>query len=64
MGLFRKSKEEKLAKLKEKQSMRNGKDLKKLLKIFKEQRDEVEKCTGKRPDIDATTKLFLSLIHI
>ena len=34
MGLFRKSKEEKLAKLKENQSIRNGKDLKKLLSNF------------------------------
>ena len=62
MGLFRKSKEEKLAKLKEKQSIRNGKDLKKLLKIFKENRDEMEKRTGKRPDIDDTTKLFMQKV--
>ena len=47
MGLFRKSKEEKLAELKENQSIRNGKDLKKLLKIFKENRDEMEKRTVK-----------------
>ena len=62
MGLFRKSKEEKLAKLKEIQSIRNGKDLKKLLKIFKENRDEMEKRTGKRPDIDDTTKLFMQKV--
>ena len=35
MGLFGKSKEErKIAEFKEKQSIRNGKELKKMLKIF------------------------------
>ena len=58
MGLFGKSKEEKIAEFKEKQSLRNGKELKKLLKLFKENRDKIEKQTGKRPDIDDTTKLF------
>ena len=62
MGLFRSSKEEKLAKLKEKQSIRNGQNLKKLLKVFKENRDEIEKRTGKRPDIDDTTKLFMQKV--
>ena len=62
MGLFRRSKEEKLAKLKEKQSIKNGQDLKKLLKVFKENRDEIEKRTGKRPDIDDTTKLFMQKV--
>jgi hypothetical protein len=62
MRLFRRSKEEKLAKLKEKQSIRNGQDLKKLLKVFKENRDEIEKRTGKRPDIDDTTKLFMQKV--
>ena len=62
MGLFGRSKEEKLAKLKEKQSIRNGQNLKKLLKVFKENRDEIEKRTGKRPDIDDTTKLFMQKV--
>ena len=63
MGLFGKSKEErKIAEFKEKQSIRNGKELKKLLKIFKENRDEIEKRTGKRPEIDDTTKLFMQKI--
>jgi len=63
MRLFGKSKEErKMAEFKEKQSIRNGKDLKKLLKIFKENRDEMEKRTGKRPEIDDTTKLFMQKI--
>jgi len=35
MGLFGKSKAEKMAELKEKQSMLNGRELKKLLTMFK-----------------------------
>ena len=62
MGLFGKSKEEKIAEFKEKQSMLNGKELKKLLKLFKENRDEIEKRTGKSPDIDDTTKLFMQKV--
>ena len=63
MRLFGKSKDErKMAEIKEKQSIRNGKELKKLLKIFKENRDEIEKRTGKRPEIDDTTKLFMQKI--
>ena len=66
MRFFGKSKEQKAAE-------RNGKDLKNTLKGLKEQRDQIEKTTGKRPEIDDTTKLFiqkvlnvwiLSLIHI
>ena len=52
MRLFGKSKEQKIAEFKEKQSTLNGKELKKLLTFFKENRDEIEKRTGKRPDID------------
>ena len=62
MGLFGKSKEEKIAQLKKKQSMKNGKELKKLLKIFKENRDKVEQRTGKRPEIDDTTKMFMQKV--
>jgi len=62
MGLFGKSKEEKIAKLKKNQSIRNGKELKKLLKIFKENRDKIEKQTGKRPEIDDTTKMFMQKV--
>ena len=43
MGLFGKSKADKLAELKEKQSMLNGKELKKLLKMFKENREKIKK---------------------
>ena len=62
MRLFGKSKEEKIVEFKDEQYMRNGKELKKLLKVFKENRDEIEKRTGKRPDIDDTTKLFMQKI--
>ena len=62
MGLFGKSKEQKIAKFKEKQSMLNGRELKKLLTMFKENRDEIEKRTGKRPDIDDTTKLYMQKV--
>ena len=62
MGLFGKSKEAKIAEFKEKQSTLNGKELKKLLKLFKENRDKIEKRTGKRPDIDDTTKLFMQKV--
>ena len=62
MGLFGKSKAEKMTELKEKQSMLNGKELKKLLKMFKENRDEIEKRTGKRPVIDDSTKLFMQKV--
>ena len=62
MGLFGKSKAEKMTELKEKQSMLNGKELKKLLKMFKQNRDEIETRTGKRPDIDDTTKLFMQKV--
>ena len=62
MGFFGKSKEEKIAEFKGKQSMRNGKELKKILTAFKEDRDEIEKRTGKRPDIDDTTKMFMQKV--
>ena len=62
MGLFGKSKAEKMAEFKEKQSMLNGRVLKKLLTVFKENRDEIERRTGKRPDIDDTTKLYMQKV--
>ena len=61
-GLFRKFKERKIAEFKEKQSMMNGKELKKLLTMSKKNRDEIEERIGKRPDIDDTTKLFMQKI--
>ena len=40
----------------------NGKHLKELLKIFKEERDRIEKETGVRPQIDETTKMFMQKV--
>ena len=40
----------------------NGKNLKGILKKFKEERDRVEKETGKRPQIDDTTQMFMQKI--
>ena len=62
MGFFTKLREKKIAQFKEKQDMRNGKELKKILTAFKEDRDEIEKRTGKRPDIDDTTTMFMQKI--
>jgi len=43
----------------EKATQINGKNLKGLLKKFKEERDRIEKETGVRPQIDETTQLFM-----
>ncbi len=40
----------------------NGKNLKGILKKFKEERDRIEKATGKRPQIDDTTQMFMQKI--
>ena len=40
----------------------NGKQLKELLKKFKEERDRIEKETGIRPQIDETTQMFMQKI--
>ena len=40
----------------------NGKNLKGILKKFKEERDRIEKETGKRPQIDDTTQMFMHKI--
>jgi len=40
----------------------NGKNLKELLKKFKEERDRIEKGTGVRPEIDESTQLFMKKI--
>ena len=59
MRFFGKSKEEKIAEMQARQSLKNGKDLKQVLKSLKENRDQIEQSTGKRPEIDDTTKLFM-----
>jgi len=40
----------------------NGKQLKELLKKFKEERDRVEKETGNRPQIDQSTQMFMQKV--
>ncbi len=40
----------------------NGKNLKELLKKFKEERDRIEKETGARPQIDDSTQMFMQKI--
>jgi len=40
----------------------DGKNLKELLKKFKEERDRIEKDTGVRPQIDESTQLFMKKI--
>ena len=46
----------------EKAAQMNGKQLKLLLKKFKEERDRVEKETGIRPQIDSSTQMFMQKI--
>jgi len=40
----------------------NGKNLKRLLRKFKEERDRIEKETGVRPEINDTTQMFMQKI--
>jgi len=46
----------------EKAAQMNGKQLKELLKKFKEDRDRIEKETGVRPQIDDSTQMFMQKI--
>jgi hypothetical protein len=46
----------------EKAAQMNGKQLKELLKKFKEERDRIEKETGNRPQIDSSTQMFMQKI--
>ena len=62
MRFFGKSKEEKMAEAQAKQALKNGKDLKQVLAALKENRDQIEQSTGKRPEIDDTTKLFMQKV--
>jgi len=49
-------------KKREKAAQINGKNLKELLKKFKEERDRIEENTGMRPQIDDTTQMFMQKI--
>ena len=46
----------------EKAAQLNGKQLKELLKKFKEERDRIESETGSRPQIDDSTQMFMQKI--
>ena len=46
----------------DKAAQMNGKQLKELLKKFKEDRDRVESETGSRPQIDDSTQMFMQKI--
>jgi pyruvate/oxaloacetate carboxyltransferase len=62
MGFLSKLKKDVENAKREKASQINGKNLKKLLKQFKEERDRVEKETGVRPQIDSSTQMFMQKI--
>ena len=62
MGFFSNFKKDLQAAKREKAAQINGKHLKGLLKKFKEERDRIEKETGKRPQIDETTQMFMQKV--
>ncbi len=62
MGFLSKFRENLQTAKRNKAAQINGKNLKGLLKKFKEERDKVEKETGVRPQIDDTTQMFMQKI--
>ena len=62
MGFLSNFKKDLQSAKKEKAAKLNGKQLKGLLKKFKEERDRIEKQTGVRPQIDSTTQMFMQKI--
>ena len=62
MGFFSNFKKNIESAKREKAAQMNGKQLKELLKKFKEERDRIEKNTGKRPQIDQSTQMFMQKI--
>jgi hypothetical protein len=62
MGFLSNFKKEIQSAKREKASQMNGKQLKKLLKKFKEERDRVERETGSRPQIDQSTQMFMQKV--
>jgi len=59
MGFLSNFRKDLQAAKREKAAQINGKNLKGLLKKFKEERDRIEKETGVRPQIDENTQLFM-----
>ena len=62
MGFLSKFKKDLQTAKRNKAAQINGKNLKELLKRFKEERDRIEKETGVRPQIDDTTQMFMQKI--
>jgi len=62
MGFLSNVKNNIKSKKREKDAQMNGKQLKELLKKFKEERDSIEKKTGKRPQIDQSTQMFMQKV--
>lgn len=62
MGFLSNFKRDLQAAKKAKAAQINGKELKKLLKKFKEERDRIEKETGIRPQIDSNTQMFMQKV--
>ena len=62
MGFLSKFKKDLQTAKRNKVAQINGKNLKELLKRFKEERDRIEKETGVRPQIDDTTQMFMQKI--
>ena len=62
MEFFSNFKKDLQAAKREKAAKVNGKNLKGLLKKFKEERNRIEKETGIRPQIDNTTQIFMQKI--
>jgi len=62
MGFFSNFRKEIQSAKREKSAQMNGKQLKEVLKKFKEERDRVETETGVRPQIDQSTQMFMQKI--
>ena len=62
MGFFSNFRKDLQTQKRKKTAQINGKNLKGLLKKFKEERDRIEKETGIRPQIDNTTQMFMQKI--
>jgi hypothetical protein len=62
MGFLSKFKGDWQTSKREKAAQINGKNLKEILRKFKEERDRIEKETGIRPQIDDTTQMFMQKI--
>jgi len=62
MGFFSNFRKEIQSAKREKAAQMNGKQLKEVLKKFKEERDRVETETGVRSQIDQSTQMFMQKI--